>query len=237
MKKNQSDSGNPTKRSRKLLSPESPPQLQKKLIMSSPPEQLAILAEMRAMNGNINSLRNEMASEMVALNTKFDAAFSNWEKEKAQFLTKQSELEARLDRMERQGKRNNVVITGLDELGPDKVKSAVSDLFTNKLGVNVPFNDSFQIKLRTGKTKVIVKFNSSDEKRLIMMAKKSLPKDVYIDDDLISNDQFLRFKAREFVKGIRKDGMNIRIRTGTVIIDGKVYTWEQSSQTFVMRKN
>lgn len=59
-----------------------------------------------------------------------------------------------MDRLERQEKRHSVVITGLNEIvSPGKVKSNMSDLFTDKLGVNVSINDAIQIKLRSGKTK------------------------------------------------------------------------------------
>lgn len=234
MPNSQSETGTP-KRSRTVLSPDSPPQPLKKLNMSSSDQ---ILAEIKAVNENIGNLRSDFAKEISTLTEKFDTALSGWELVKAQLVSKQSEMENRLDRLERQGKRNSIVITGLNEVvGPGKVKSAVSDLFTNKLGVNVPINDAFQIKLKSGKTKVIVKLNSFDDKCSIMATKKSLPKDIFVDDDLINKDQFLRFKAREFVKRIRKDGMNIKIRTGLVIIDGVAHVWEEDSQTFVMRKN
>lgn len=197
-----------------------------------------ILAEIKSVNSNIDQLRADFTKEINTLNNKLNTAISSWQQEKAKLFSKQSELENRLDRLERQEKRNSVVITGLNEVvGPGKVKSAVSDLFTNKLGVDVSINDAFQIKLKSGKTKVIAKLNSFDDKRSIMSSKKSLPKDIFVDDDLISKDQFLRFKAREFVRGIRKEGMNIKFRTGTVIIDGVLHAWEEESQTFVMRKN
>lgn len=217
------------------MSPDSPPQPLKKLNMSNTD---LILAEIKSVNGNIDKLRSDFAKEITTLTEKFDTALSGWELVKAQLVSKQSELENRLDRLERQEKRNSIVITGLNEIvDPGKVKSAVSDLFTNKLGVNVSINDAFQIKLRSGKTKVIAKLNSFEDKRSIMISKKSLPKDIFVDDDLISKDQFVRFQAREFVKGIRKEGMNIKIRTGMVIIDGVVHAWEEDSQTYVMRKN
>lgn len=234
MPNSQSETGTP-KRSRTVLSPDSPPQPLKKLSMSNTD---LILAEIKSVNGNIDKLRSDFAKEITTLTEKFDTALSGWELVKAQLVSKQSELENRLDRLERQEKRNSIVITGLNEIvDPGKVKSAVSDLFTNKLGVNVSINDAFQIKLRSGKTKVIAKLNSFEDKRSIMISKKSLSKDIFVDDDLISKDQFVRFQAREFVKGIRKEGMNIKIRTGMVIIDGVVHAWEEDSQTYVMRKN
>lgn len=234
MPNSQSETSTP-KRTRIVLSPDSPPQLQKKSNMTSSDQ---ILSEIIKVNGNIEKLRTDFNKEINALTNKFETAINSWQQEKVKLVAKQSELENRLDRMERQEKRNNVVITGLNEVvGPDKVKSAVADLFTNNIGVKVSINDAFQIKLRSGKTKVIVKLNSFDDKRSIMASKKSLPKDIYVDDDLISKDQFLRFKAREFVRGIRKDGMNIKLRTGTVTIDGVVHAWEEESQTFVERKN
>ena len=121
--------------------------------------------------------------------------------------------------------------------GPGSAKAAVNTLFQEKLNVTTEVSDAFEIKLKTGKTKIIAKFDSYEDKIAVMKAKKSLPDGIFINDDLIAKDQFLQYKAREFVKSLGSGRKDVRIRTGTVLVDGTSYAWEESSQRFIERKN
>ena len=70
-----------------------------------------------------------------------------------------------------------------------------------------------------------------------MMAKRSLPDRVYIWDDLIPKDQFVQFKAREFIKKLRGEGRDAKIGNGKVFVGGKALWWSEETQSFVERKN
>ena len=93
---------------------------------------------------------------------------SEWQKEKAELINKQQELEARLDRMERQDKRTNIVITGIDQIKgkPAEVKSAVNDLLTKQLKCEVQLMDAFQIKTKAGEAKIVARVASVEDKRM-----------------------------------------------------------------------
>ena len=189
-------------------------------------------ANMNDMNNNINALRNEVTSELASLKIKLES----WQEEKKIFEEKQKELESRLDRLERERKRKKVVITGLNK-GSGSAKAAVNSMLKESLKSTTEVADAFEIKLRTGQAKIIAEFSTMDDKMAVMREKKSLPDKVFINDDLIAKDQFLQYKAREFVKSLGKEKKVAKIRTGSVQVDEVTYVWEEQAQSFVTRKN
>lgn len=214
---------NPIKRNRTQLSPESPNKGQTKQSRMSPTpnsSDSALLQELQKLNANI-----------LSIGDKLDSFIGKWQAEKAEIDQRQNQLEERLDRLERQEKRNNIVVVGMKS--SDTPKTAVNELIAKQMGVNVAAVDAFQIKLRSGQTRIIAKLNSWTDKMEIMKAKSKLPKDIYINDDLIPKDRVLRAKAVEFAKTFPKDGPKAQIRVGKVIVDGKTYTWEAATDSFV----
>lgn len=196
-----------------------------------------MFAEIRSLNRSVEQWKGQMSTELAVMNNKIDGIITGWQQDKASITAKQNELEARLDRIERGEKKQNIVITGLPSINePGRVKSAVDDLFAKHLKQSAVITDAFQIKLQSGDTKIIARLANMEEKTKIMKAKKSLPNNVYINDDLIKNDRILRGKARQFAKSVAGPGQVIRVRTGSVWVDSIQYVWDEPAQTFV-RKN
>lgn len=187
---------------------------------------------------NLTELIGEMSSEF---NSKLDTMnnnFAQWQSEKAEIIEKQSALEARLDQLERREKQKNIVITGLPDCGAVAPKTAVNELFTKQLQlIEVNAIDAFQIKLRSGATKIIASLATMDDKLKVMKAKSLLKGDVFISDDLIKKDQFIQFKVREFAKARRKEGKDAKQGRGRVTVNGETHWWDEAAQRFISRKN
>lgn len=217
---------------RKITSPDAPSNPAKK---SSGPNNHEIL---RA----ICDMKSVLQAEIGGLGEKIDLierAMESWKEEKAVIVAKQSELEARLDRLERQEKMANIVITGLPVVeGPNPdVRSAVNDLLSTQLKRQTVVQDAYQIRLKSGESKIIAKLPSVADKRIVMATKKALPEKVFISDDLIRKDQFVLFKVREYAKSQRKPGTEVKMGKGRVYINGSPHIWDDAAQVFVTRKN
>lgn len=77
-------------------------------------------------------MRGEFKAAIESLNENLTKQLGNWQQEKVLILNKHAELKARIERMERQQIRNNIVITGLNV--PTDPRTAVQSLFTDGLG-------------------------------------------------------------------------------------------------------
>lgn len=194
-----------------------------------------LLKEVRSIGNKIDGIQanaNETKEELHKINLKIDGMMKEWKKEKDIIVAKQLELENRLDRLERNEKRNNVVISGLPSINGAQIKEKVNELFRRELKLEIPLKEVFQFTLASGSTKTIVKLQSSEEKTKIMRAKKDLPKDIFINDDLIKRDRFLRAKGRHFAKTAAGPGDDVRVMTGRVCINKEVFHWCDDSQSF-----
>lgn len=163
----------------------------------------------------------------------------SWKEEKAVIVAKQSELEARLDRLERQEKMANIVITGLPVVegrNPD-VRAAVNNLISTQLKQQTVVLDAYQVKSKSGESKIIAKLSSVADKRTVMSAKRSLPDKVYISDDLIRKDQFVQYKAREYARSQRRNGTEVKLGRGRIFVNGTPHIWDDIAQGFVIGKN
>ena len=188
--------------------------------------------KMKQLSDNVSSLRTEFTVELATIK----ASVEGWQEEKKRLTDKQKELESRIDRLERDAKRKKVVITGLLK-GSQTAKVAVNALFRDSLKLQTEVTEAFEIKLKSGKTKIIAAFKSFEEKVAVMREKRSLPANIFINDDLIARDQYLQFKAREFVKSMGPGQKEVKIRRGSVLVNGTAYSWDESSECFVERKN
>lgn len=195
---------------------------------------LQMAQQMASINENIASLRTEMHTELANLNE----VMGNWQEEKKIILQKQSELESRLDRLERQGRKKKVVITGMEEpKAGTSTSAAVNFMIKEKLDPMINVCDAYVIRLKSGQSKIIAEFKSIEDKQIIMRNKKSLTKGIYINDDLTQKDQHQRFKARELIRSKGPDAKDVRIKSGSVSINGAIYVWDQEKLEYLLRKN
>ena len=224
----------PTTRSskRKMSSPDPASNSAKKGSGPSNAELMRAICDMKSL----------LQAEIGGLGTKIDhieKAMECWKEEKAVIVAKQSELEARLDRLERQEKMANIVITGLPVVegrNPD-VRAAVNNLLSTQLQKQTVVQDAYQVKSKSGESKIIAKLPSVADKRTVMAAKGSLPDKIYISDDLIRKDQFVQYKVREYARSQRKNGAEVKLGRGRVFVNGTPHIWDDIAQGFVTRKN
>lgn len=240
MNKGNKDTGTP-KRPRhreESLSPNTPPLAAKKFISANHTNNTMEQA-LALINKTMVDMQREAKGEMRLLNQSIDTKFGNWQAEKAEIVRKQSELESRIDQLERQAKRNSVIVTGLPLTDSRNAKSAVNDLFCKQLGVDVTVTEAFAVKMKSGDTKIIAKMCSFEDKMNVMKNKSKGTKlgKIFISDDMIRKDQYVQFKARQFAKDMRAMNKEAKVGHGRVFVDGTVHIWDEGGETFINRKN
>lgn len=216
-------------------SPDSPESRQVGKRPNMPNSEEIMLKAINGLSAKLDSWKQDFSSEIAQLSTKIDVLTREWKRDNEVIVAKQAELEARLDRIERKEKRNNVVVTGL--VATREIKTTVNQLFTKQLEKEIKVQDAFNIQLKSGKTKTIVKLENWEQKMEIMKNKNKLPKDVFVTDDLIQKDQFIQYKAREFARMEKANGKETKIGMARVYVNGSVFVWEETTQAFVSRKN
>ncbi|KAK3102893.1 hypothetical protein FSP39_014747 [Pinctada imbricata] len=128
------------------------------------------------------------------------------------------DLRRQVDALDQYNRRNSLHVTGIkEEVDETTEKILVREL--SKVGLEISpsdIDDSYRIgSAQGGRTRpIIVKFSSYRAKRRILVARRNLPKGVYVNDDLTSERSSIAYKARQLVKQ--------RILNKTWISNGKI---------------
>lgn len=159
--------------------------------------------------------------------------------EKVEQLSQENkELHARIERLERDQKRKNIVISGLQSTAhPQQQRTVVKEFLETHLKEPVNVTNAYGFKLRSGETKVVARLANLDQKSAIMRIKRSLPPNIFINDDLTKEERESRAKGRRFAKENAAPGDRVTVRTGSVSINEKVYKFDKETDTFTPAKN
>lgn len=94
-------------------------------------------AAIASLTGVINGMNNKLKELRSDFNNKFDNLsqqmtnqFAVWEKEKAELVNNQIELENKIDQLERNQKRPNIIVTGFDPEIKSSVRDSIEQLFS-----------------------------------------------------------------------------------------------------------
>lgn len=182
------------------------------------------------VNENIRCLREEVSGEMAQLKLAIDG----FKEENKQIVQRQSALEGRIEQLARAAKKNKVVITGLKRNGQPTIRT-VNNFLSEQLHSTLKVIDAFEFKQRSGKTRIVAQFGTFEDKIAIMKEKKNMPKNIYFNNDLTTREQFLHFKAREFLKSMNTQGKIVKIRKDAVHVGDTTFIWDEQHQNFQRR--
>lgn len=162
-----------------------------------------IAAAVEAITKSMLEMRREFGSQMSELKDSFneslESKFGTWQQDKAQIIQKQTDLENRIDQLERQQKRYNIVITGLNSVAGDtrNAKTIANERFTNQMQQTVSCLEAFQMKTKNGETKIVAKIGSLDDKLRVMKDGRDSIKD--------GKKMFMARKFRDQAKNENKE--------------------------------
>lgn len=141
-------------------------------------------------------------------------------------------LENKIEFNEREKKRNNIIIRGLemDTGSQERVKAGIAAFLQEKLGVKINI-----VKVqKINDYMAVVEVNGWEEKQEIMMRKGKLKEitdmKVYIDHDLTKKEQEIQQKIREISRQERKEGKEVRVGFNKLWINGEKWMWNRGKQ-------
>lgn len=205
-------------------------------------------AAIASLTGVINGMNNELKELRSDFNNKFDNLsqqmtnqFAVWDKEKAELVNNQIELENKIDQLERNQKRPNIIVTGFDPEIKSSVRDSIEQLFREKVAPGIVVATAYKVNMKNGASKFIATMRSVEDKIMVMKNKSKLQRDdgkkVFVADDLIKKDDFIQFQARLFAKKMRMENKEAKVAFKRVYVNNVAHVWDENTQNFVNRKN
>ena len=183
----------------------------------------------------ITNIKSELESlkQMIATETEnMDVKLLNFEKHnKQQFKGlehRMKVLEENEERKQKQEKRNNIILKDLTKKAKEEVNAA--ELASNTLkeiNVNKMFSEAYCIGRDKQERDIIrVKFNNFDDKMLALKNKYKLKgKEIFIDNDLTSQEREIQAAIRLKAREERDKGHEVKIGHLKMQINGKWEYW------------
>lgn len=185
--------------------------------------------------------QEERREDMDKLEGLLTAHRDSWEKEKKILMERQEKLEERLCRLEKEGKRNNVIVSNYEAKETDSRKLAreMEDMMSKKVGEPVRVETAYRIRSERGDRQV-VRLAEFEDKMIVMKNKKKffekrgeekIP--IYVDDDLTIEEREIQKKARDFAKTKREEGCVVKVGYKKVFVEGAEMRWSTEEKSFV----
>lgn len=160
-----------------------------------------------------------------------------------ELLEKNRSLERRLVQVERDSRRLNIVVSGLDDESPEKNYKELQRIIDTATGNNlVQVSGIWTLKTKASGPKIIATCKNLDEKRLIMQAKKQFvwKKDgkstqIFVDDDLPPADRRIQSRLRAIAREKRGEGKDVRVALGRLKIDGHWQDYDPEKDDVALR--
>lgn len=189
-----------------------------------------LLAQMKLSEGiinqNIDSKLQVLEKSIDSRLVKIDEELKVLQEENQALRDDNTRLSAKLGIFDRDKRRNNVIISGLEATNPEEAVTIVNKALKATGVEPTPLIMNVRIlRLKSGQ-KIVGSFQSLEEKRAIMRNKRNIKtadgNPVYIDDDLSPEDSQIQFRVRQKAKEWRAAGKDVKIGSGQIKVDG---TW------------
>lgn len=151
-------------------------------------------------------------------------------KENEKIRNELTELGKTVEKMERERKTKNIVISGwkTDTHEPQNLKERVEHFLNQNLQVNI------QAKAITilGKSTCMLELESEKDKNLIMINKYKLKhgkERIFINDDLTNRERKKQYELRAFAKTEKEKGKQVKMGYNKVIVNGEEWRWNNQS--------
>lgn len=157
-------------------------------------------------------------------------------------LEKNNLMERRLLQLERDSRRHNIVVSGLDSESQEENYKELQQIIKTATGNSeLQVSGMWTLNTKSKGKKIIATCRNLDDKRIIMQAKKQFirKKDnkatqIYVDDDLPLADRITQGKIRAIAKEKRLQGMDVRVAFGKLKIDGQWHLYDVESDDVVL---
>lgn len=178
-------------------------------------------------------LKMEASEERIV--KMLETKIASLESQVKEVVAKNITLENKIQQLEKDKRKRNIVITGLNADKED-VANIVEKLMANPADERklARIKDVWKTQLKDGSFKFIGTCDSFEEKQRILKCKRQMVhngKPFYLDDDLTKEEREIQFKARMFARQYGGKG-STAVGYRKVWIDGICHEYNNKTETF-----
>jgi hypothetical protein len=184
------------------------------------------------LSREVKEMRNDISQnnkEMKSLREDVRTMQVNWEKEKLDLAEKVTKTEEKIEKLEKDKIRNNLIVTAMRMETDDEelLRNTMEKMINKELSLNVKVKKVYKI----GQDRYNVEINNWNEKLMVLKTKGKLRgKEIYIYSALTLTEREIQNNIRDFAKKERINGATVRAKYQGVEIDGRSWKWNKKEQ-------
>lgn len=160
-----------------------------------------------------------------------------WEKEKNQLEVRIVVLEDRLEKQERNKRRNNTIIKGI-RIDKENIVAEIEKFVNNKLHTTAIAKKAYKMRNKDNLDMYMVEWENWEDKKKVMENKAKLRgQKIYIDNDLTIEEQKVQRELRSIAKEERNNGCKTKIGYRKITINNTVFIWNDNKQGIEEEEN
>lgn len=151
---------------------------------------------------------------------------------------KVTEINKKIDNMERDKRRNNIVVQGIEITTPTerKIKEEMENFIKDNLEIDIKIGNARKI----GTNIVLIELGDNNDKHKIMKNKNKLKnikdKRIYINDDMTKEEREIQKRIRMVAKEEKQNKRHVKVGFQKLEIENKHFKWNKetnSLETFI----
>lgn len=192
------------------------------------------MTNLKAKVSNFSPPDQEQLASMIqaAVASKVEELHAPLVRDACQDITQK--FDDRVEQIDRDSRKKNVIISGLNMEAGTNVKGAVESFLANSLGINTSTLSARSIPIKGGKPLLKVELDSVDTKVAIFQAKKThkLEK-VYINSDLTREEGRIAKAIRSSAKALKLKNHKVKISGQSLEVDDLKFIWNKKLNSLV----
>lgn len=130
-------------------------------------------------------------------------------------------LEWEKERRDREMRRNNRVIKGIDKRGDNRIDKEVKKFIKVNLKMEIEVKRAFKIQTERNKSIVVAELKNWEQKKELMIRKRELKTGIFIDNDLIRMEREMQEQLRDRAKKEKNKGNKVKLNYGKILVNDK----------------
>lgn len=187
-----------------------------------------ILETLSTLSEDIKEIKNNQESfskEILELKKENESL----RKQNVELKKEISIISEKVEKMEREKRRNNVVVQGLqiETSEPRKLKETMENFIKEELDIEISIKSARKLGNRT----CLVELSNDEEKLKVMQNKSKLKgiqtDKIFINDDMSKNEREVQAKIRNIAKMEKAKGKKVKIGYQKIEIDKQKWVWSK----------
>lgn len=190
--------------------------------------------EMKVMLKEILSEIKKNSEELTDIKREMKNKEEKWAQDKNILLNRIEALEERIEKQERDKRRNNTIISGYTPKG-ENLEHEVEEFIEKELDIKVTPKNVYKINTKNN-VLLAVEWETWKDKQKVMENKAKLRskkqgRPIYIDNHLTRDEQRIQAQIRETAREEKKKNNNVKIGYQKLTVNGVVYRWNKEILT------